>query len=375
MPCTAAAPCTTASRSRAKSSRWISVCGATSTPAAWKTSLPSHLSIATAAGPTPPPAYGKPLSSSAPSRLPSSPPVPCTAQITTSAGTWRSRPRREVAGTWKLRPRLPSLSSQGSAPDGSSEPNALMSRSASPVHQRPSRAMYTGTTSWRASRTLMSWAALMIETSCSTEGPPKHTATRIPGSGIGGKIVGSGGAQSAAALTPEIEIREVVLEQDDVAGAGGAGEQRLGLARVAHHVDPLGREGGVLEPVEDRPRLLPADQHHEVAHLGRLRPEAAVLGGLALAQLDHAGRDQQPALGLVVGEHLERRGGADGIRVIGVVDHHDARGLVDDGRQPVRGRLDLAEPARDHRDGEVELDPHGRGCQQVGHVVPPEELA
>ena len=74
----------------------MTVCGQTSTPASWKTSLPSRLSIATAAAPRRRPRGCAQLG--APSRLPSSPPVPCIAQI--AASTWRSRSplKREPPG-------------------------------------------------------------------------------------------------------------------------------------------------------------------------------------------------------------------------------------------------------------------------------------
>ena len=107
-------------RSPVQSSRWMTVCGHTSTPASLKTSLPSRLSMATAAAATPPPTYGMPLSSSAPSRLPSSPPVPWIELI--AASTWRSRSplKREPPGEANGAPSRPRRSSQGSAPAGAS---------------------------------------------------------------------------------------------------------------------------------------------------------------------------------------------------------------------------------------------------------------
>src|SRR3954447_5709202 len=269
-------------RSPVQSSRCSTVCGHTSTPASRKTSFPSRLSIATAAAATPPPTYGMPLSSSAPSRLPSSPPVPWMELI--AASTWRSRSplKRDPPGAAKGAPSRPRRSSQGSARAGASRPNAPMSRRASPVHQRPSRARYTGTGSCFGSITAISCCALMMETSCSTDGPPNRTATRSPCCVI---AAGTLMARGAVAVFG-VQVRQVVLEQHHVAAAGGLGEERLGLGGVRDHVDALVWQIGGREAGPDRQRAPLAHEDHEVAHGRRLLAEALVLLGLAVAELD-----------------------------------------------------------------------------------------
>ncbi len=93
--------------------------------------------------------------------------------------------------------------------------------------------------------------------------------------------------------------------------------------------------------------------------------EAAVLLALALAQLDHPGRHQQAARRGVVAQHAERGGGALRVGVVGVVDHDDAGRSVDDRREPVVGRGDLAERARHVGQRQPLAEPDGGGRQQV----------
>jgi hypothetical protein len=125
-------------------------------------------------------------------------------------------------------------------------------------------------------------------------------------------------------------------------------------------------------PAASRPArigLVRPDEHHEIAHSRGLLAEAAVLGLLLVAELDHPRGHEETALGGMRGEHVEGGGRALGVRVVRVVDHDHTGGGVHDRGQPVLGRVDLGERARDLVERQAHLEARRGGRHEVGDVV------
>ena len=132
-------------------------------------------------------------------------------------------------------------------------------------------------------------------------------------------------------------------------------------------------QAALRKPFGDRLRTLGADEDHVVADVCSLAPEPLVERLLLDTQLDHARRHEDPPLGPMVAEDLERRGGAGRVGVVGVVDHDDPRAHVRDRRQAVLGWLNLRQSGCDPLDRHSGYVPDGRAGEQVGDVVAPQQ--
>src|SRR5450755_2969348 len=147
-----------------------------------------------------------------------------------------------------------------------------MLRRPSPANHRPSRSIYRGTGWWRAASTSQACRPVMIETSCSTERPPNTTPTRSPDLGTAPECIaacGDSGGARRHGLGPEggvfgVHVRQVVLEQDDIARAGEAPQHGCRLADVAHHRDRLDGEALAAQPAFDRLGPPGPDEDHLV---------------------------------------------------------------------------------------------------------------
>ena len=146
---------------------------------------------------------------------------------------------------------------------------------------------------------------------------------------------------------------------------------RRGVAAL-HHVQAVAGEPGPEQPLGDRAGPLRADQDDLVADGGGALPEQAVLLGLALGQLDHAGRDQHLLAARQLAEHGKRLGGAARVRVVGVVDHQHAAGALDR-LEAVLDRLDAAGGSGDLGQRHPERQRRAGRGQHVHDVVPAEQ--
>jgi len=132
-------------------------------------------------------------------------------------------------------------------------------------------------------------------------------------------------------------------------------------------------EAGLAQPGGDRLGALGADEDHVVADGRGLTPEALVQRRLLVPELDHPRRHEDPSLGGMSAEHLERGRGAGRVGVVGVVDHDDAGAGIRDRRQPVLGRRDLRQARRDPLDRHPDDVADRGGGEQVGDVVAAEQ--
>src|SRR3990172_2931731 len=162
-----------------------------------------------------------------------------------------------------------------------------------PAYHSPTLLMYTGSTSNpTTSNASMTWWPVMTDTSCSTDRPPKMTATR---SGLG------------------ILIRQIVLEEHDVARLQDA-LQRGGSPLQRGHADhAVSGEADVAQPRADRSRLPRADQDGVIADCRGLAAEIPVRFVLQRTEFHHPRRDEDSPAAAELTEHLQRLRRAFGV--------------------------------------------------------------
>src|ERR1700691_2746252 len=83
-------------------------------------------------------------------------------------------------------------------------------------------------------------------------------------------------ARENQSLWFRIGVREIVLEQDDVAGARETPKQLGGLGDVAHDMDALGVHARRRQALSDRLGAKRPHEDRDVAHRARLLAQSAV---------------------------------------------------------------------------------------------------